>query len=92
MNYYANGTAWVAAALKCNLPKGWPPLSRTRATLIGSIVFKMSIVQYFVRIQKKIVREEVEATSTFKRHDFQRTNQLSRKSIVLKTIDRSIST
>ena len=49
----------------------------------------MLIVQYFVRIQKKSVIEEVEATSTFKRHDFQRTNQHSRKSIVLKTIDRS---
>ena len=49
----------------------------------------MLIVQYFVCIRKKSIREEVESTSTSKRHDFKRTNQLSRKSIVLKTIDRS---
>ena len=40
--------------------------------------------------KEKSVREEVETTySIFKRHDFQRTNQLPRKSIVLKTIDGS---
>ena len=60
------------------------PLSRTSAMLIRSIVFKMLIVQYVIRIRKKSVCEEVEATSTFKWHDFQRNNQLSRKSIVLK--------
>ena len=52
-------------------------------------VLKILIVKYFVRIRKKSVREELEATSTFKRNDFQRTNQLPIKSIVLKTIDRS---
>ena len=56
-------------------------LSRTRApTLIRSIVFKMLAVQ--VSIRKKNVREEVEATSTFKRHHIQRTNQLSIKSML----------
>ena len=71
------------------LSKGWPSLSRKRTTLVRSIVFKMLIVQYFVRIRKKSVHEEVEATSSYMRHDFHRTNQLPRKSIILKTIDRS---
>ena len=40
-------------ALSFCLLKGRPPLSRTRETLIQSIVIKMLIVQYFVRIRKK---------------------------------------